>query len=183
MMRIFIGLEINEEARDALILLQTQLKPYIDRGRLSRPENFHLTLRFLGEIHEDLLKLVFDAMEDAAHLYKGFDISLGNLGAFQKKNRKILWAGIGTGSDQMNALYDIIQKELKLIGIHPEEQSLNAHITLGRQIKLLDTVEDLKTRYAVDPVKIRISHITVFESTRINDVLTYVPIRRLELKS
>ncbi len=182
-MRVFVGIELSEEAIGELISVQNQIKPYIDRGSLTEQRNFHLTLRFIGEINRDLLKLLIDAVSDTAHLFSGFDLDLGELGCFQKKNRKIIWAGVGDGINKLNELHDLLNKELKLVGIHPDEQAFHPHITLGRQIKLLDTVQDLKGRYPINSKRSTINYLTVFESKRVNDELTYVPIKRLELQS
>jgi 2'-5' RNA ligase len=140
-----------------------------------------MTLWFLGEVHEDLLELVSHAVVNITQHFGPFDIELGGLGAFQKKNRKILWAGISNGEYHIQNLYDAMAKEFKLLGIHPDPKGLNPHITLGRQLALLDSVSDLRDRYPVKPVKVRVNHLTVFESKRISGTLTYLPIARIEL--
>lgn len=180
-MRVFVGLEISDEARDELENTQNLIKPYIERGNLTKPDNLHLTLWFLGEVHDDLLMLVTHAVENISMHYGPFDLELGKLGAFQKKNRKILWAGVSSGEYHLEKLYSALEKEFKLIGIHADPRGLNPHITLGRQLNLLATVSELSERYKIHPVKFRVSCLTIFESKRVNDVLTYVPISRIEL--
>lgn len=180
-MRVFVGLELSEEARQTLKDTQDAIRPYVERGSLTRPDNFHLTLWFLGEVHEDLLLLVTHSVQNIAKHYGPFDLELGELGAFQKKNRKILWAGISGGEFHLEKLFELLIKEFKVIGLHPDPRGLNAHITLGRQIKLLDPISDLRMRYKVPPVKFRINHLIIYESKRVNDVLTYVPITKIAL--
>ncbi len=180
-MRVFVGLELSDEAMSELKRVQEKIKPYVERGNLTRVDNFHLTLWFLGEIHEDLLKLVTHAVENVSMHYGPFEIELGDLGAFQKKNRKILWAGLSGGTHHLETLFIALEKEFKLLGIHSDPRGLSSHITLGRQLRLLDSVSDLKERYKVHPVKSKISYLTIFESKRVDDVLTYVPISRIEL--
>lgn len=181
-MRVFIGLELGEEANEALATLQNDLKPYVERGRFTRKENFHLTLWFVGETDSAQVGLINHAIEDVAMHFGPFEIELGALNAFQKKNRKILWVGLSSGLYHLENLYKAIEREFKHIGLYKEPGDFKAHITLGRQFSLLDTVPSLRARYSVRPVKCPINHITVFESKRVNDLLTYVPIRIIKLQ-
>lgn len=114
-------------------------------------------------------------------IFAPFEIELGDLNAFQKKNRKILWIGPSSGLYHLEKLYDALEKDFRHIGIHKEPEAFTPHITLGRQLSLLDTVQNLRARHTVKPVKCHIGYITVFESKRVKDLLTYVPIKRVKL--
>tara|TARA_Y100000588_G_C14091126_1_gene854527 strand:+ start:485 stop:1042 length:558 start_codon:yes stop_codon:yes gene_type:complete len=180
-MRIFIGIELSENANRVLEEVQTAIGPYVDRGNLTRPENFHLTLWFLGEIHGDLLTLVQHGVENVAQHLKPFNLELGNLGEFKKKNRIILWAGLSKGELYLQHVFDELVKEFKLIGLHPDTRGLNPHITLGRQLKLLDTTEALSERYPVEAVPFTVEKLTIFESKQVDGVLKYIPKSRVQL--
>jgi len=181
-MRVFIGIELNYHVKKTLKSYQHNIKPYIEKGRLTQPDNLHLTLRFIGGIDPEQLKNLESVLETVGDLYHDFDLKLGELGAFDKKNRKILWAGISEGTEHLEALYILIQNELKRIGIEPELRGLSAHITLGRQIKLSETLNLLRDKYPVEKMNFHIKKLTLFESTRVDDQLTYVPIARALLR-
>ncbi|WP_430883788.1 RNA 2',3'-cyclic phosphodiesterase [Fusibacter sp. JL216-2] len=180
-MRVFVGLELGEEANEALATFQNDLRPYVERGNFTRKENFHLTLWFIGETDSAQVSMITHALEDIARHFAPFEIELGDLNAFQKKNRKILWIGPSSGLYHLEKLYDALEKDFRHIGIHKEPEAFTPHITLGRQLSLLDTVQNLRERHTVKPVKCHIGYITVFESKRVKDLLTYVPIKRVKL--
>tara|TARA_Y100001933_G_C18646155_1_gene416536 strand:- start:38 stop:586 length:549 start_codon:yes stop_codon:yes gene_type:complete len=181
-MRVFIGLELGEEANEALTLFQNDLRPYVERGRFTHQENFHLTLWFVGDTESAQVRLIKHAIEDVARHFGPFQIELGALNAFQKKNRKVLWVGLSSGLYHLEKLYEVLEREFRYIGIHKEPGDFTPHITIGRQFSLLDSVQSLRERHQVKPVKCHIGHITIFESKRVNDLLRYVPISRVKLE-
>jgi len=180
-MRVFVGIELSEDAVNSLKDVQDSVRPYVERGNLTIPSNFHLTIWFLGEVHGELLKLVEHGVQNIANHYKPFDLTLGPLGAFEKKNRFILWGSVSKGEEALNELFAEFVKEFKLIGLHPDPRGINPHITLGRQLSLLDTIEDLSERYPVQATQFKVDHLTIFESKRVDDVLRYIPVKRVHL--
>jgi len=144
--RAFIAIEITEQMRQELSRIQSQLKPRLP-GKISwvRPENIHLTLRFLGNIDQQMLLQIKQAIVDTADTASGFFAGLGELGAFPKVyNPRVIWIGINAGQDKLKALHAQLQEKLNCIGSALEEKDFHPHLTIAR-VKLLKDKQALET--------------------------------------
>lgn len=104
-----------------------------NRVRWARPENVHLTLRFLGDVQQEDLGDLCAALEEACAKHTPFDASLSGLGAFPSERRaRILWAGIGAGSERLRSLAADLDAVLSPLGFEREERAYTPHLTLGR---------------------------------------------------
>ena len=103
------------------------------RVRWTRPDNFHLTLKFLGDVPEEVLEDVGAALRDPCAGHAPFEASLSGLGVFPSARRaRVLWAGIGAGSEEVRALAADVDAALQPLGFGPEERPYVPHATLGR---------------------------------------------------
>jgi 2'-5' RNA ligase len=101
--------------------------------RWVRPENVHLTLKFLGDVREEALDGICAALGEVCAEYAPFDVGLMGLGAFPSARRaRILWAGAGVGSDLLRSLAADVDAALVLLGFESEERPYTPHLTLGR---------------------------------------------------
>ncbi|MHC5089667.1 MAG: RNA 2',3'-cyclic phosphodiesterase [Planctomycetota bacterium] len=95
-MRLFVALDIEPQVRDRIATIQQQLKRDLnlpDKAvRWVRPEQIHLTLKFLGEVRDRLIPQVCDAMMRAVTECEGFDLQIQGLGVFGRPAR-VVWAG------------------------------------------------------------------------------------------
>ena len=104
-----------------------------DMLRWTRPENVHLTLKFLGEIREEILEDLCAVLEGVCATHVPFDAGLAELGAFPSARRaRILWAGIGIGSGRLRSLAVDLDAALAPLGFEREERAYMPHLTLGR---------------------------------------------------
>ncbi len=131
-MRLFVAVfpppEVREEAsRTARRLLSD------GRIRWSRPENVHLTLKFLGDVDEESLDGLRTVLKDACAAHAPFEARLAGLGAFPSARRaRIIWSGVGTGSEQLRSLAANIDVALSYSGFERETRPYEPHLTLGR---------------------------------------------------
>lgn len=165
--RLFLGLELNDAARNALAGVRADLDTPSFRAKLHAPSNYHLTLCFLGNTPRERIKELAELMDNTSS--SPFSLTLSSLGCF--KNGSILWAGVKPCAK----LFDYrsrLAAALTLAGFLIEAGEYRPHITLGRQVK--SPIPEI----AVPEVSFYITHATLFESTRIDGVLTYVPLYR-----
>src|SRR5438552_2020131 len=97
-MRLFVAVDMPDVVKDALEReVVAPLRAAVDGARWTRPDGRHLTLKFLGEVGDDRVRMVEDALEPAGG-GGVFDASLGDVGAFPNVRRpRVLWVGLGAG--------------------------------------------------------------------------------------
>jgi RNA 2',3'-cyclic 3'-phosphodiesterase len=131
--RAFVAVFPPPEIREALVSAAREL-PVVGAVRWIRPENVHLTLKFLGDVREeDLLDRVEGALEVVCGRHEPFEAEPSAFGAFPSARRaRILWAGIDEGSDRLRALAEDVESSLQPLGFEREDQAYMPHLTLGR---------------------------------------------------
>jgi 2'-5' RNA ligase len=131
-MRLFIAALIPDTVRDALHKAREQLQRAApDRAlRWVAPENYHITLLFLGEQDEARLPAIVQAMETARVGIAPFEIAVQGLGVFPNWNRpNVLWAGISEGSQLLAQMAAALERALLPA---PSGKPFHPHITLAR---------------------------------------------------
>jgi len=165
--RLFLGLELNDNSRRVLSLACDDMTAQNLRGKFYTPDRFHLTLCFLGNTPTARIPELQKVMDSVP--CSPFSLTLSDLGTF--KNGTILWAGV----KHCDILHDYrarLADALRNACFPVEEGEYHPHITLARQFK-----SDMPSM-DIPPVSFPVFHATLFESTRINDILTYVPLYR-----
>ncbi|MCM8781893.1 MAG: RNA 2',3'-cyclic phosphodiesterase [Candidatus Omnitrophica bacterium] len=168
-MRTFIAIDLNDEAKAALIRLQSQLKAADADIKWVEAENIHLTLKFLGEIANQQVDLVKEVLNNTAVQFKPYEITLAGIGAFPKLDYpKVVWVGIRKGNDDTKGIANKIDDELMKLGFEKEDRKFSAHLTLGRLRgpKNIDKLKSLlKTLNFAPQSKILVNYINLYRST------------------
>ena len=125
-MRLFVALSLPEPVQQRLSGLANGLPG----ARWVKPENLHLTLRFLGEVDNLAAADVDDAL--AMIRSPGFDLGLNGIGHFgEGRKLRALWVGVDA-SDELMRLQEKIEQALIRLGLPPEPRKFKPHITLAR---------------------------------------------------
>jgi len=126
MIRLFVAIPLPDMVRTQLSLLQSGLQG----ARWITPENIHLTLRFIGEVPNDLAADIDLALADISA--PGFPLQLGGIGNFGRgRHPHALWVGV-TPSKPLMHLQAKIESALVRAGLEPETRKFSAHITIAR---------------------------------------------------
>ncbi|UCE99483.1 MAG: RNA 2',3'-cyclic phosphodiesterase [Planctomycetota bacterium] len=135
-MRVFIAIDIDEKIKKGLGDLQERLQSSADikKGDVKwvKPENVHLTLKFLGEIKDEKVVEVCNIVENVASRHKGFELDIESVGYFGGRSARVLWVGTGQGSDALCRLAEELEQELSLAGWPRENREFSGHLTLCR---------------------------------------------------
>src|SRR5712692_4349502 len=125
MLRLFVGIEFPPELKLGLSLLETAIPGarWVDAG------NLHLTLRFIGEIPEDLAADVDEAL--ARLKPRRFTLQLAGAGIFGGNKPHAVWVGVERHPDLVR-LRDKIEQALIRTGLAPEQRRFAPHVTLAR---------------------------------------------------
>lgn len=125
-MRLFVGIALPEDVRFRLSLLCSG----IPKVRWVPVENFHVTLRFIGEVDGGVMQDIDASL--AGIRAPRFQVGLGGVGHFGSGgNVRIIWAGVEK-LPALQHLRDKVESAVVRAGLPPEGQKFNPHITLGR---------------------------------------------------
>lgn len=124
-MRAFVAITPPETVRDALLRVQAALP----LGRPVPEDNLHLTLAFLDDQPEELLR---DLHEELTEIPAGtFDLDLAGLGCFGGAAPRVLFAQVAP-SDALDRLHRSVAQAARRVGIHLPRERFRPHITLTR---------------------------------------------------
>lgn len=125
MPRLFTAIELPDEIRQELHRLHLPLPG----ARWIKPESYHLTLRFAGDIDNASAREFAAALADIE--CDGFEISLQGVGAFGGGDPSAVWAGVAP-SQELEALARAHEKAARRAGLPPEKRPFKPHVTLAR---------------------------------------------------
>lgn len=132
MVRAFIGIDIDEAVRHKLVAAQEQLQATGAQLKLVEPPNIHVTMKFLGEVPEDKIGAIAEALKRAAAGTGQFDIRVKGIGVFPNlRYIRVVWAGVAEGRDEVIGLYQKIDREVQPLGFRPERDFV-PHMTVAR---------------------------------------------------
>jgi RNA 2',3'-cyclic 3'-phosphodiesterase len=129
--RAFIAVEINPQVIDKVSAAIAELEPSIPGVRWAAPANFHLTLKFLGDVEEGQINRIGATLETQLHPFPRFTINAKGLGVFPDLRRpRILWVGLAGSA--LASLVSRIETALEPLDFAPEKRSFTPHLTIGR---------------------------------------------------
>jgi RNA 2',3'-cyclic 3'-phosphodiesterase len=135
--RVFVAADIHR--KDEIQKIQKDLITYLNLEnkylKLVRPENFHFTLVFFGEVDISMLDKIVTKISEIE--FQSFEINYGMIGAFPNNNRaKVVWIGLDEKTtDTFNQLSHLVMSkltDLELGLVMETEKEIIPHITLFR---------------------------------------------------
>jgi 2'-5' RNA ligase len=135
-MRLFIAIELDDQARHAIAAEQARLTVSgdLDRSGLKwiRAEQLHLTLAFLGEVDDSRSQGVIEMMRGPISGDR-FAVVFGGLGVFPPAGApRVLWLGLTTGAREVIDVQRQVADRVARLGIPLEKRPFHPHLTLGR---------------------------------------------------
>lgn len=129
-MRIFIALDIAPEIRKRLAEYMERIRSYAPDARWARVEGLHVTLKFVGEANEDLVRQMKAAL--AGVNTPPVEVKFEGVGFFPNaKGARVFWAGVD-GGETLAGLAAEVDGRLAKLGIAKEEKPYHPHLTLAR---------------------------------------------------
>ncbi|WP_424137372.1 RNA 2',3'-cyclic phosphodiesterase [Roseomonas chloroacetimidivorans] len=177
MVRLFVALALPE-------LLRTQLSMLaggIQGARWVPPENYHLTLRFIGEVEGWRADEVDEALSTIR--CKPFELSLRGVGTFEKAGKiQTLWVGVEK-SEGLTHLQSKIETALQRTGLEPERRRFAPHVTLARTDKAQagKLAEWVQSHNLFRAPPVAMEHFTLFSSRLGKESPVYIPEVEYEL--
>ena len=176
-MRLFIAIELSSGMRKELTALSKAVRERACGGRFVSPENFHITLRFIGE-SEDLLGAA-EAMREACRGIRPFTVRLGRYGFFEKASRdkRTALTLVEGDLDELGVLRETLEAALEDRGFPGEKRKFIPHITIGRNVEQ-DELAEMELSGMELHSSMTVTGITLFESTREKGKVVYSPLHR-----
>ncbi len=182
--RLFIAVELPDEVRRTLAGVVCDLSRAAADVKWSRPENLHLTLKFLGDTAEEEVPNLSRQLDVAAGAGRPCTATLGGLGAFPDLRRpRVLWVGLEEPSGELAALQKRVEEATRYL-VEPDPRGFESHLTLGRmrsprgQRELSERMQGYRlTAKAAVPVR----EIVLLRSVLDRSGPTYTPLHRSRL--
>lgn len=174
-MRVFIAIEFEDYIKDELWKSREKVKELSLKGNFTAKDNFHLTLKFIGEANSNQIDKLKSAINEVAQNRIKFSLNFKDIGSFKKGNKEIIWVGIKR-DERLENLHKDLENILEKSNFEKDERSYRPHITLGRQIVLKDKNLKLSENVIIPKEKIEVTKISLMESTRVDGKLVYRPL-------
>ena len=130
--RLFLAADIDGAARAACARVAVELRAKGWSGRWVAPQNYHLTVAFLGGVDDERVADVTAAVRDATAGVSPFAVPLDTVGAFPNARRaRVAWVGPRADVAAFAALCDAVRRPLAGLGFTFEPHA-DAHVTLAR---------------------------------------------------
>jgi 2'-5' RNA ligase len=124
--RLFTGLEVPHDVQLALSLKRGGLFG----ARWIDPENYHITLCFIGDVDNRTANEVVDELDRLSH-WDAFRVRLSELGTFGGDRPRALFAGV-EASEALTRLQSAHERVLRRVGLEPEARRFVPHVALAR---------------------------------------------------
>lgn len=182
---LFLAVEPDDETKS--LLAQMLARAFGDDwplpGRLSPPDNWHITVRFLGSVDDLSLDRLLAGLDEAAATEPGWPdgpvgVILRGVGAFPRPDKAtVLWVGVD--SEQLLELAEAVEELVTSIGLAPDERPFRPHLTLSR----VRPPQDLSDLIDVDWGRLRLTvdRLTLFQSQEQAGGVSYRPLERFEI--
>jgi RNA 2',3'-cyclic 3'-phosphodiesterase len=177
--RTFIAIDVeNEETLENIQSFTKRLKINQPKMKIVKPENIHLTVKFLGDIKESMAPKIYEVLDTQVNqkLLQGekYTYKLKHVGQFRKFS--IIWLGVKGDIEFLQKIKDTIEEKLnqRLHIKKDKRRKFKPHITIARlkkkriDYKTFDTFKNIidKNRdeefgdFIVDKVKLKKSDLT-----------------------
>jgi 2'-5' RNA ligase len=180
-LRVYIAIDFEDNIKNYFDKITSYIKTHCIEGSFTEKNNFHLTIRFIGEADDLHISKIKEVIDRAVLKINPFELIVHNLGIFKRKKTSILWIGI-----EENAIISELHKELSTLlkecKIPFYDKQFMPHITLGRRVLFDEEYTHLNNLIQYERITIPVKAITLMASKEVNGKLNGVPIYQVNLK-
>jgi RNA 2',3'-cyclic 3'-phosphodiesterase len=183
-MRSFIGVDFSPKLKRQIADLQSVLRNYTVSGRWKYVDNFHLTLKFLGEVSTGQMAQIGGRLEIVAAAVGGFRLSLSQLGFFPgREDIRVLWLGLEGDLQSLHLLQQKVESSMADAGFPREQRRYQPHITIGQDLVITKKPEELKALVDLEVLEpVPVEKLVLFQSEQIKGKRIYTPVCEYSLK-
>lgn len=131
-MRLFIAIPVSDAVKDYAASVRNELELNHPDVKWVEKTNYHLTLKFLGEVDPASIGQIKKRLKTVAESCPVLSLSTRGLGFFPNRGRpRVIWVGVAGEMDKADFLGERIDAYLTEFGFDPEKRR-SFHLTLGR---------------------------------------------------
>ncbi|MEA4924320.1 MAG: RNA 2',3'-cyclic phosphodiesterase [Syntrophomonadaceae bacterium] len=185
-MRLFVAIPVPDSVKQYARMFKNDLSASRADVKWVEYANYHLTVKFLGEVEKAVLPAINTSLVRAADSCPSFNLSVDNLGFFPSRMRpRVIWLGLRGELDKAKFLGERVDAYLAAAGFEPEKNH-RFHLTLGRVrseariSEMLQIVERMAGQKKLVPFKV--DHIHLMQSSLSPGGPDYTVLEMYELK-
>jgi len=137
--RLFVAISVPDFVKAQIKRTQDLLRASLGRGvvRWTKPDQFHLTLRFLGRIEEGSVAPLLDALRTVCQAARSLQLRARGVGFFPNARvPRVVWVGVQDSEEGLVVLQQAVQQATLRFTVEKAEERFSGHITLGRTKQL-----------------------------------------------
>ena len=168
-MRLFVAIDLDEGARQAIAAFQQRVATALGAGRSLRtvdPAHMHLTLAFLGEIAERDVPPIVDTLSTTVDSHP-FAAGFQGLGVFPPRGApRVLWLGVAEGADEILEVQRVVASRLHRLGMRLEPRPFHPHLSLARwrSSRPADRLRVLSAEFRAAVARVNVERVTLYQS-------------------
>lgn len=182
-MRAFVGIEFSREIKDRIIKIQEIIRLESLRGRWKYIDNFHLTLKFLGEVNESQIDTIHSSMLSSFKDKKSFMLELKEVGFFRGDGcLRVIFMGVRDPGNDLGSMFEMTEECCSAAGVAREKRGYMPHITIAQDVVLIGKFDSIKERIdALPEIAVPVNGISIIQSQQVNNKRVYTPVKHLTL--
>ncbi len=183
-MRLFVAIPVDDQIKRRMLQVCDDIDVRDARVRWCSEEQLHLTLKFIGDVEDSLVKPISDAVQHVADKTPPLEMEIGEAGCFPQSGPvRVIWIG---GSESSGTLLQVVQQleeELVPLGTREEKRTFSEHFTIGR-VKFDHSRGRLRESVKVanfDACRQAVRELVLYQSTLCQSGAQYAPVLRARL--
>ncbi len=181
-MRLFYALTLGPSQKRQMAAWQGALEPLFGHSRRTGPDNFHLTLRFLGDVDDARLESLEAVLWRTAGEIRPLDFTLDRTGRFEKRRGNIWYAGMSRPPEELLRLKRRLDHWLSRGGFGADTMAFTPHVTLFRSVREEADDDTVRRALAGRTVEVSCRELVLMESRTEDGGVRYVPWRTASLE-
>ncbi|MDD3267740.1 MAG: RNA 2',3'-cyclic phosphodiesterase [Syntrophomonadaceae bacterium] len=184
-MRTFIAIPVPEQVKQYANRIKNDLGSVLTDVKWVEFANYHLTLKFLGDINKNMLEDIKQRLITVGESCPRFELSAKQLGYFPNNKRpRVIWLGVEGELEKAQFLGERVDAYLSQLGFEPEDRR-NFHLTLGRirseqdQDKLMQKTVSINS--SLEKIIFAVDAFYFMESQLSSSGPRYIPLARIDL--
>jgi 2'-5' RNA ligase len=149
--RLFVALPVPVSVKSEIQLVQDQLRRELSEqcARWTRPEQWHLTLKFLGNVESARVDELTDALRGACATFAPFVARAKGIGCFPDLHSpRVVWVGVTDVETRLRDLARAVENAAAMFSSELSEDKFAGHITIARIKQLKRPQADILTKFA-----------------------------------